>query len=66
MSHLYKADVYQEHANLEADPYFDTMVPSDVTGLVGKTVELVCKVKNLGNRTVSALKMHIPLSPLAY
>lgn len=35
-------------------PYFDTTsMPANVTGLVGKTVYLVCKVKNLGNRTVS-------------
>lgn len=34
-------------------PYFDTSASVNVTGLVGKTVYLVCKVKNLGNRTVS-------------
>ncbi|XP_063710003.1 zwei Ig domain protein zig-8 [Culicoides brevitarsis] len=35
-------------------PYFDVSgMPANVTGLVGKTVYLVCKVKNLGNRTVS-------------
>ncbi|XP_014473810.1 PREDICTED: lachesin-like [Dinoponera quadriceps] len=52
VSSHYKAD-FQEHATLETDPYFDTAASSDVTGLVGKTVELMCKVKNLGNRTVS-------------
>ncbi|XP_032687131.1 zwei Ig domain protein zig-8-like isoform X2 [Odontomachus brunneus] len=52
-SHHYKADVFQEHATLENGPYFDTTVSPDVTGLVGKTAELMCKVKNLGNRTVS-------------
>lgn len=35
-------------------PFFDVAsMPANVTGLVGKTVYLVCKVKNLGNRTVS-------------
>lgn len=34
-------------------PYFDTSIVTNVTGLVGKTVHLVCKVKNLGNKTVS-------------
>ncbi|KAI8121701.1 hypothetical protein FF38_06512 [Lucilia cuprina] len=34
-------------------PTFDTTVPSNITGLVGKTVKLTCRVKNLGNRTVS-------------
>lgn len=38
---------------LPGGPYFDTSVSINVTGLVGKTVYLVCKVKNLGNRTVS-------------
>uniref|UniRef100_A0A1B0AT01 Ig-like domain-containing protein n=1 Tax=Glossina palpalis gambiensis TaxID=67801 RepID=A0A1B0AT01_9MUSC len=34
-------------------PTFDTTVSSNITGLVGKTVKLTCRVKNLGNRTVS-------------
>lgn len=34
-------------------PHFDTSIVTNVTGLVGKTVHLVCKVKNLGNKTVS-------------
>ncbi|EFN83452.1 hypothetical protein EAI_07832, partial [Harpegnathos saltator] len=54
-SRHYRADVFQEHATpwKESEPYFDTSVSANVTGLVGKTVELLCKVKNLGNRTVS-------------
>uniref|UniRef100_A0A1A9X016 Ig-like domain-containing protein n=1 Tax=Glossina brevipalpis TaxID=37001 RepID=A0A1A9X016_9MUSC len=32
-------------------PTFDTTVSSNITGLVGKTVKLTCRVKNLGNRT---------------
>ncbi|XP_044737636.1 zwei Ig domain protein zig-8-like [Chrysoperla carnea] len=34
-------------------PYFDTSVSRNVTALVGKTASLVCRVKNLGNRTIS-------------
>ncbi|XP_043865299.1 zwei Ig domain protein zig-8 isoform X1 [Drosophila mojavensis] len=34
-------------------PSFDTTINSNITGLVGKTVKLTCRVKNLGNRTVS-------------
>ncbi|XP_048524247.1 zwei Ig domain protein zig-8 [Dendroctonus ponderosae] len=34
-------------------PYFDTLIESNVTGLVESTVDLHCRVKNLGNRTVS-------------
>lgn len=36
-------------------PTFDTTVGTNITGLVGKTVKLTCRVKNLGNRTVSPL-----------
>ncbi|KAH8375788.1 hypothetical protein KR200_009936, partial [Drosophila serrata] len=34
-------------------PTFDTTIGTNITGLVGKTVRLTCRVKNLGNRTVS-------------
>ncbi|KAL1506608.1 hypothetical protein ABEB36_005937 [Hypothenemus hampei] len=34
-------------------PYFDASIESNVTGLVGNTVLLHCRVKNLSNRTVS-------------
>lgn len=46
-------DRIQEYATPDPNPYFDTTRASNVTGLVGKTIQLVCKVKNLGNRTVS-------------
>ncbi|CAK9804395.1 Zwei Ig domain protein zig-8 [Anthophora quadrimaculata] len=52
-THLFEASASQEWPTLDAGPYFDTTVPSNVTGLVGKNIQLVCKVKNLGNRTVS-------------
>ncbi|KAF0770621.1 Uncharacterized protein FWK35_00013825 [Aphis craccivora] len=32
-------------------PVFDKTVPNNVTGLVGRTAYLHCRVKNLGNRT---------------
>jgi hypothetical protein len=35
------------------DPYFDASTPRNVTGLVGKSAYLTCKVRNLGNKTVS-------------
>lgn len=42
-----------EGAHSALGPFFDTTVPANVTGLVGKTAYLNCRVKNLGNRTVS-------------
>ncbi|XP_043799846.1 zwei Ig domain protein zig-8-like [Apis laboriosa] len=47
------SDHLQEYATPDPNPYFDITRASNVTGLVGKTIQLVCKVKNLGNRTVS-------------
>lgn len=35
------------------EPYFDTNVPNNVTALVGKSAYLSCRVRNLGNKTVS-------------
>ncbi|XP_055694953.1 zwei Ig domain protein zig-8-like isoform X1 [Lutzomyia longipalpis] len=52
-SRRFLTDFLQEWPTPGTGPYFDTTVPSNITGLVGKTVHLVCKVKNLGNRTVS-------------
>lgn len=34
-------------------PYFDTTGSKNVTALLGKTAYLNCRVKNLGNKTVS-------------
>ncbi|XP_037040736.1 zwei Ig domain protein zig-8 isoform X2 [Bradysia coprophila] len=52
-SRRFLTDFLQEYPTPVTGPYFDTTIPSNITGLVGKTVHLVCKVKNLGNRTVS-------------
>lgn len=37
------------------EPYFDTMTPRNVTALVGKSAYLGCRVRNLGNKTVSTI-----------
>ncbi|XP_003703247.2 zwei Ig domain protein zig-8 isoform X1 [Megachile rotundata] len=52
-SRLVETDAFQEWPTLDSSHYFDTTTPSNVTGLVGETVELLCKVKNRGNKTVS-------------
>ena len=36
-------------------PYFDLAASKNVTALLGKTAYLNCRVKNLGNKTVSIL-----------
>lgn len=35
------------------EPYFENSVANNVTALVGKSAYLSCKVRNLGNKTVS-------------
>lgn len=37
------------------EPYFENSVPNNVTALVGKSAYLSCKVRNLGNKTVSTI-----------
>lgn len=39
------------------EPYFDTSVSNNVTALVGKSAYLSCRVRNLGNKTVSERKI---------
>lgn len=56
-----KADAYGKNA-LELDafkigPYFDKMASKNVTALLGKTAYLTCRVKNLGNKTVSSTRV---------
>ncbi|XP_059217072.1 uncharacterized protein LOC106088346 [Stomoxys calcitrans] len=44
------------------DPYFDPTTPRNVTALMGKSAYLSCRVRNLGNKTVSWIRhrdMHI-------
>ncbi|XP_045481680.1 uncharacterized protein LOC123685865 isoform X2 [Harmonia axyridis] len=38
------------------EPYFDALVPQNVTALVGKSAYLTCRVRNLGNKTVSWIR----------
>lgn len=38
---------------IDRGPYFDTTATKNVTSLVGKTGHLNCRIKNLGNKTVS-------------
>ncbi|XP_014259878.1 uncharacterized protein LOC106672737 isoform X1 [Cimex lectularius] len=35
------------------EPYFDPSAPQNVSALIGKSAYLTCKVRNIGNRTVS-------------
>lgn len=52
-SRVSMVDPFQERIMPEIGPYFDTTMISNITGLAGDTVQLGCRVKNLGNRTVS-------------
>jgi neurotrimin len=38
---------------IDRGPYFDKSASKNVTALVGKTTYLNCRIRNLGNRTVS-------------
>lgn len=58
---VFEAHAFPEWPAQDSGPYFDTAASSNVTGLVGKTIQLVCKVKNLGNRTVSIFYYPVPL-----
>lgn len=56
---LTAAPAYQPHGRANAngqtlaEPYFDAQTPKVVTALVAKSAYLTCRVRNLGNRTVS-------------
>ncbi|XP_073978268.1 zwei Ig domain protein zig-8-like isoform X2 [Rhodnius prolixus] len=52
-SRRFRTEFLQELPTPGTGPSFDTSVPSNITGLVGKTAYLNCRVKNLGNKTVS-------------
>jgi hypothetical protein len=52
-SRRFRTDFLQELPTPGTGPHFDTSIPNNLTGLVGKTAYLNCRVKNLGNRTVS-------------
>lgn len=46
-------EMKQELEPLDRGPYFDVSASKNVTALVGKTAQLNCRVRNLGDRTVS-------------
>ncbi|KAK3911236.1 Nectin-3-like protein [Frankliniella fusca] len=50
----FRTDFLQDLPTPGTGPFFDTSVPTNLTGIVGKTAYLNCRVKNLGNRTCSA------------
>lgn len=41
------------------EPYFDESTPKNVTALAGKSAYLTCRVRNIGNKTVSLLYFFI-------
>lgn len=52
-SRRFRAEFLEDWPQAPGAPYFDPSTPDNVTGLVGHSVTLLCKVKNLQNRTVS-------------
>ncbi|XP_050668766.1 zwei Ig domain protein zig-8-like [Leptidea sinapis] len=52
-SRQFKAEFLHEWQGTPDAPYFDPSTPRNITGLVGHPVRLLCRVKNLQNRTVS-------------
>lgn len=55
-------EVYQNslEETTQSGPYFDKTASRNVTALLGKTTYLNCRVKNLGNKTVSVLEIIYP------
>ncbi|KOB74620.1 Uncharacterized protein OBRU01_09040, partial [Operophtera brumata] len=51
-SKRFRAEFLEDWPHQSGSPYFDPTSPDNVTGLVGHPVILLCKVKNLQNRTV--------------
>ncbi|KAE9543189.1 hypothetical protein AGLY_003100 [Aphis glycines] len=56
-SRKFLQEFLQDIPPLIIGPVFDKTVPNNVTGLVGRTAYLHCRVKNLGNRTVNILNL---------
>ncbi|KAJ0175778.1 hypothetical protein K1T71_008937 [Dendrolimus kikuchii] len=52
-SRRFRTEFLEDWPQTPGAPYFDASTPDNVTGLVGHPVTLLCKVKNLQNRTVS-------------
>jgi hypothetical protein len=51
--------IHEDRASepLDRGPYFDVSASRNVTALVGKTATLNCRVRNLGDRTVSEISL---------
>lgn len=47
------SDSFIESMLIDHGPYFDKGASNNVTALVGKTTHLNCRIRSLGNRTVS-------------
>jgi len=63
------SDTYNQNALEEttrSGPYFDKSASKNVTALLGKTTYLNCRVKNLGNKTVSIIIMSHYNSAILY
>ncbi|XP_065361065.1 protein CEPU-1 [Calliphora vicina] len=54
--HNQNQDIYKMNKPLDRGPYFDTSATKNVTSLVGRTAHLNCRIKNLGNKTVSWIR----------
>lgn len=46
--------LHYPHGHKWNEPYFDLTMPRNITSLVGKSAYLGCRVKHLGNKTVSS------------
>uniref|UniRef100_A0A1B0GAM1 Ig-like domain-containing protein n=1 Tax=Glossina morsitans morsitans TaxID=37546 RepID=A0A1B0GAM1_GLOMM len=55
-SEVERAEILKNNKPLDRGPYFDTSATKNVTSLVGKTAHLNCRIKNLGNKTVSWIR----------
>ncbi|XP_039148700.1 uncharacterized protein LOC120284921 isoform X4 [Drosophila simulans] len=54
--HLISENIVPMRRVLDRGPYFDTSATKNVTSLVGITGHLNCRIKNLGNKTVSWIR----------
>ena len=55
-NHFDQKPTHQPHSAFGhkwTEPYFDVTMPRNITSLVGKSAYLGCRVRNLGNKTVS-------------
>lgn len=55
-NHKISDDADKMNNALNRGPFFDVSASKNVTALVGKTANLNCRIKNLGNKTVVSLK----------